>query len=127
MNGDILKHARDQLLKTSRLKYVWTTSNVQIKTKRSDESRTYNIRDKEDVQNCTINNNRSLKMSNLSYPKTIFDEFLESVHNPLSERNRKAISCNRIPYHADGNMTKILHLHLCQYLKAKDTLFVRSR
>ena len=49
MNGDIFKHAGDQLLKTSRLKYVWTTSNGQIKTKRSDESRTYNIRDKEDV------------------------------------------------------------------------------
>ncbi|XP_066935338.1 uncharacterized protein [Clytia hemisphaerica] len=53
-----------------------------------------------------------------------FDEFLESAHSVSSERNRKAISCNRIPFHADENMTRNLHLHPCQYLKTEDSLLV---
>lgn len=49
LNGDIFKDARKKLLKTGRMKYVWTTSNGQIKAKRGDAARTYNIRTKEDT------------------------------------------------------------------------------
>ena len=50
INGDIFKDARKRLLKTGRMRFVWTTGNGQIKATRGGEGApTHNIRNKEDV------------------------------------------------------------------------------
>ena len=50
INGDIFKEARSKLLKTNKMRYVWTTSNGQIKASRGgDKAKIFNIKSKEDV------------------------------------------------------------------------------